>query len=505
MTLDIHLLGEVRFLHDGQPVNLGPRQQRTVFVALLTCAGRPVSTETLIKRVWDGLPPAAPRKVLNVYLSRIRRLLEAVTATGTATTAPITLRRTDDGYLIDIPPDHVDLHRFRHLLDRAMSCPDPVEHLQLLEQALDLWTGPPLDGMEGTWVDAIRDRSRQEHLEAAVHWAETALELGHDQEVMLRLAGLAEEYPLAEPLAGARIRALVSAGREAEALACFADLRRRLLDHLGTGPGPELTALHTAVLRGEPVTRVPPAPTHHPAAARRVPAQLPGDVRAFVGRETELRSLHRWLDEALDTGRPALLSIVGADGVGKTGLAVHWAHQVAARFPHGQLFVELGTRRHTRPASPEEALTTALRCLGAPSEDLTGDRGHLAARYRNLLADLKVLVVLDDARDADQVRPLIPGAGLSAVLVTSRAPLPGLVARDGARRLHLDPLPTPDATTLVQRLLTRSRSTDELQHLPALTARCGGLPLALRRAAEHAQTHPTIPLNDLANTLPTLS
>ncbi len=516
--IDVHLLGEMRLRVGRQWVDPGPRQQRTVLAALLVDAGCPVPVEVLVTRVWGDEAPQGSRKVLHVQLSRIRRLLQEAGAELPPAQAP-SVDRLAGGYRITVPAERVDLFRFRALLAQAQDQYELTGRRRALEEALRLWTGTPLTGLTGRWVERVRARARQERLEAVVQWAGIAAGGGGAEETLVRLAGLEEEYPLAEPLAAARMRLLATHGRPAEALECFARLRRCLVEQLGTQPGPELLDLHTAILRGEPVPGTVLVTSRAGGEAgtgatdrsldgnramecpvARTPAQLPGDVRAFTGRERELRVLDGWAEEARVAGRSLLLAVVGMVGVGKTALAVHWGHRVTADYPGGQVYVDLRGDPAGGPLSGSAVVAAVLRAVGVPGESIPADLTAGSGLLRSLLAERRVLVVLDGATCVDQVRPLRPGAGGSVVLVTARDALPGLVIRDGARRLELDVLPDDEADELVRALLGGRPDPGAVAGGP-LARCCGHLPLAVRLGIEYAHAQGYCSADEIAAAL----
>ncbi|WP_285750694.1 BTAD domain-containing putative transcriptional regulator [Lentzea sp. NBRC 105346] len=407
--MEIRLLGTVEAFADGRPVRLGPPQQRLVLAVLATHAGRVVPAETLIDRVWDSAPHGA-RRTLHVYVSRLRHVLP--------------IPRRSGGYVLDVDPEVVDVHRFRRLRDRG-------DH----EEAIELWRGEPLATMPGAWAAAMRAAWEQDYLDAVVAWA-----AGTPSAAVGKLTELVGAYPLVESLAAELMRALQASGRSCEALRCYERIRRRLADEFGVDPGTALRRAHQAVLAG---------------TVSVVPAQLPADVPGFVGRRRQLAAL----DAALLTGGTA--TITGAEGVGKSALAVHWAHGVRGRFPDGQLYADL------RETTPAEALRGFLD--GAPNAS--------PALFRSTMAGKRALIVLDNVCDAAQVRPLLPGAPGCLVLVTSRDPLLGLVTA-GARPVGVGPLTGAEA-----RQLLANRVGAEPYGVEEIVARCGGVPGALAFAA----------------------
>jgi DNA-binding SARP family transcriptional activator len=270
--MEFRLLGEVELRAAGQVLDVRAPRLQAVLAALAVDAGRPVAMETLIDRVWDDTPPVEVRNVLYSYLSRIRRLLEQA-ARLTGGTA-VRIERRHAGYVLDIDPDLVDLHRFGHLVVQGSDRQRGDDgRAAALAEALGLWRGSPLAGLPGTWAAQVRDSWDLRRLDAVVQWAQIELRLGHPAAVITTLPDLATEYPLVEPLETLLMRALHAAGRGAEALCRYSAVRRRLADELGTDPGPELRALHQAILHGE----LPPPPADPVVAAVRTipPATLP--------------------------------------------------------------------------------------------------------------------------------------------------------------------------------------------------------------------------------------
>ncbi|MFE2885993.1 tetratricopeptide repeat protein [Streptomyces sp. NPDC059272] len=522
------LLGPVELWVAGRPVELGPAKRRTVLAALLVDAGRWVPAETLIDRVWGEDPPAQVRATLYAHVARIRRVLGEVGAglaeesggsehapdaedfeasagfpdshrTEVPSPAPV-LVRGPAGYRLDITPDLVDAHRFRELVARARRAEvsDAVRVLTLRE-AMGLWRGTPLAGLTGEWAARTRESWLHQYVDAVLAWADAELRVGGHLVVIDTLSDLVAEHPLVEPLTVALMRALHAAGRTPEALTCYAGLRRRLADELGTTPGAEARQEHQDLLTGKAAPR-PPYGTGNGNGAERarvVPAQLPLDAAGFTGREDELARLEKVLGAGGPRPSAVVVSAVsGTAGVGKTALAVHWAHRVRDRFPDGQLYVNLRGYDLDRPMTAPDALVRFLTALGVPGQDIPLEPDDRAARYRTEVAGRRMLIVLDNAATVEQVRPLLPGTGSCAVLVTSRDSLAGLVVREGAQRLDLDLLPADAARTLLRRLIG-PRAEAEPDAVGTLAAQCARLPLALRVAAELAAARPTTPLADL--------
>jgi DNA-binding SARP family transcriptional activator/Tfp pilus assembly protein PilF len=514
--MQFRLLGPVEIHSGGQVIEIGPPQQRLLTAALAVDAGRLVTAESLIDRVWDDAPAGA-RRTLHVLISKMRRMLKHARQPDQE---GVTVARRSGGYVLELGPDRVDLLRFRRLAVDARQA-DDASRVTSLRDAVALWQGEPLSGLPGNWAARTRQAWRQEYLEVAVGWARAELLSGDPAATIGTLTMLAEENPLAESVPAALMLALRAVGRPADALACYAQARRRLAEELGVDPGAELQAIYQATLRD--ASRAPDAPaavTVSPAAAdpapavserapaavghaRRVaPRELPAPVAHFAGRAAEFAALTGLLDQREEQmpGAVVISAIGGTAGVGKTALAVHWAHQVAERFPDGQLYVNLRGYDPGQPVPAADVLAGFLRSLGVPGQDIPPDQDQRAARYRSLLAGQRVLIVLDNAGSADQVRPLLPGSPACTVVVTSRGALAGLVARDGAARLDLDVLSPAEAVALL-RALIGTRVDAEPAAAAELAGQCCRLPLALRVAAELAAARPAASLAALVSEL----
>ncbi|WP_439658776.1 BTAD domain-containing putative transcriptional regulator [Lentzea sp. HUAS TT2] len=477
--MELRLFGEVQLSVDGGLLDVGTPRQQAVLAALAVDAGRPVAVEMLIDRVWHDDPPVQARNVLYSHLSRIRQLLRKAGEN-------IHVDRRNAGYVLDVDPDQVDLHRFSRLVELGRDARGgDVERAAVLTEALGLWRGTPLAGVRGEWVEQVRESWHRRRLDAIVLWGEVELRLGRFDGVIGALPDLLAEYPLAEPLEVLFMRALHAAGRDAEAVERYGVVRRRLADELGTDPGPELRALHSAILRGDL-----PKPGRERALA--TPAQLPPDIPAFAGRAEELRSLG---------STAGIIVVSGTAGVGKTTLAVHWAHLARAEFPGGQLYVNLrGFDPTGSPVAPGEAVRGFLDAFEVPSAQIPASLDAQVGLYRSLLADRRVLVVLDNARDAEQVRPLLPGAPGSLALVTSRSQLAGLVT-EGARPVPLDLLDDREARELLAGRLGAQRTAAEPDAVDEIVVLCARLPLALAVVAARAAMHPRFRLAALAREL----
>jgi DNA-binding SARP family transcriptional activator/tetratricopeptide (TPR) repeat protein len=497
-VVEFRLLGPVEVAASGRLIEVGPPQRCAVLAALAVDAGRPVTVETLIDRVWDDRPPEGARRALHAHITRIRRLLEHA---GAPDGRPARLLRRSGGYLLDIDPDRVDLHRFRRLFDQARDPGrDDTERVTALRAALDLWRGEPLAGLSARWAVRTRQGWSQQHLDALLAWARAELAVNNPETVIGRLTDLIDDHPLLEPLVAVLMRALHAVGRVTDALDLYTTTRARLVNELGTEPGAELQRVHQAVLRDD-LTR--PDQVRAPQLTRAVPAQLPRDVRGFSGRRNELAQLDSLLTTADEQAAPVIISaLAGTAGVGKTALAVHWAHQVRDRFPDGQLYVNLrGFGPSGQVMDPAEAVRRFLDALDVPPERIPVDLDAQAALYRSRLADRRMLIVLDNAGDTTQVLPLLPGTPTCLVLITSRQPLTGLIATDAAHLLTLDLLTPGEARQLLSRRIGADRVAAEPDAVEEIIARCARLPLALALVAARAAIRPRVGLHILADEL----
>ncbi|GAA1311427.1 transcriptional regulator AfsR [Saccharothrix xinjiangensis] len=448
------VLGPLEVRRRDQPVETGPVRQRVILALLLLNTGRPVPRARLVDVLWSAPPANAVNKVQG-YVAALRNALEP----GRRRRGESILRHSGGGYCLDVPRDLLDLSVFDDLLAAAAGA-RPDAALGLLRSALELWRGDVLADLGEAVADlpevqAVRSRHRQAVLLAArlaEGRAASAALVPH----LVRATGPA---PLDEELHAALVVALHRCGRRAEALRVFHAVRERLAEELGVGPGTRLSEAYHQVLR--------------PDADLSVPAQLPPDAPGFAGRSALVGSLTRRLTERRRD--PGVVLLSGVAGAGKTALAVRVARLVAEVFPDGQLFADLeGTG--DRPADPDEVLRGFLGALGVPDERVPAALPARTALFRSLLAHRRVLVVLDDARDAAQVRPLLPGSATNAVLLTSRS---HLAALDVADRVDVGVLSTPDAVAL----LSAALGGPPRDGAGELVAACGHLPLALRIAA----------------------
>ncbi|HEU4426091.1 MAG TPA: BTAD domain-containing putative transcriptional regulator [Pilimelia sp.] len=484
------MLGPLR-VWDGAALSpIRAPQQRVVLAMLLAEAGRVVSIDRLIDEIWADRPPRAAVGTVQGYVMRLRRMLG-----GDGTVALVT---RGHGYEMQIGDDDLDATVYERLAEsgrRSLAEGRLELATTQLSEALALWRGPALaDVPAGPVLSAETLRLEQSRLSALEGRLGALLDLGGHADVVDELHRLVGEHPLREGLWAQLMRALYRCGRRAEGLEAYQRARRTLRDQLGLEPGQPLRDLQAAILAGdiELSAPAPPRPSTEEPARSTVPAQLPADVAHFTDRRGPLAELDTMLPGAGDRHPSVVVisTIAGTAGVGKTALAVHWAHQVADRFPDGQLYVDLRGYTAGPRLRPVEALARFLRALGVPPRDVPMEVDEAAALYRSRLAGKRVLVLLDNAGHAEQVRPLLPGSPGCVVVITSRDQFGGLVAREGAVRVALDVLTPSEAHALLTRLLGLDRANAEPAAITDLAALCGYLPLALRIAAANIAGHP---------------
>ncbi len=505
--LRIELLGQVRAWRGEEELTLGPPRRRVVLTVLALRANQVVSREEIVDAVWGDAPPATAINGMYIHIGALRRVLEPEPDGS----QPV-LVSSGTGYLLRLAPDQLDLAVFGNHLERARrlradgALGPAVEEL---DAALPLWQGTPLAGVSSPVVEAQRLRLTEQRLTAVEDRAEALLELGQHAALVAELSALAEEHPLRERPRTLLMLAMYRAGRQADALAVYRDTHRMLVEELGIEPGPQLRRVHREIASNRDAKLVKPADMRQGPrdADPFVPRQLPPAVRHFAGRSTELQSLTGVLDEAVATGNTVVISAIdGTAGIGKTALAVLWAHRVAARFPDGQLYVNLrGFDPADAPMAPADALRGFLEALQVPRDRIPAGFDAQVDLYRSLLAGRRVLIVLDNARDVEQVRPLLPGTVGCLALVTSRNRLTGLVTGDvtgdGAYAITLGLLTAAEARELLTRHLGAARVAAEAAAADQLIDDCARLPLALSIVAARAATRPRFTLGTLTQEL----
>lgn len=532
--MEFRLLGPVEVVAEGRAVALGGSRPTAVLVAMLLRLNQPVTTDYLVEAAWTTPPPSVAANLRNV-VSRLRRRLERPGG-------PQLVSRPG-GYQLTADPDSLDVLRFEAGLasgQAAIMRGDLVGGAQHLRAALALWRGAPLHALPATPALAMEvGRLEEFRLTAIEAYAGARLALGDHEGVAGELPALVAQHPFRERLWAHLMVALYRCGRQVDALAAYADVRQHLASELGMEPGPELHRLQEQILRADPALDIPadsapsgqvePAPQGSgevaPAVVDASPAQLPPAIADFTARNQEVTLLCDGLtrdmppeDGLTEDGlgwdglsrddhdglvprgdgvpfpAPAVWAINGAAGVGKTSLAIHVAHMVRGAYPDGQLYLNLRGVQ-PRPVAPAVALDRLLRALGVPGSAIPAALDDRIALYRARLADRRVLVVLDNAADESQVRPLLPGTPASAVLVTSRPVLAGL---EGAHVVPLDVLPPADALLMLRRAVGAARVAAEPAAAEAIVDRCGRLPLAVRVAAARLVARPHWRLAQLA-------
>ncbi|MFC5818538.1 AfsR/SARP family transcriptional regulator [Nonomuraea harbinensis] len=460
---------------EGIRTSVPGQKNRVLLATLLLHADQCVSVDQLARRLWGDRLPRDPRRVVQTYVVRLRRWL----GDGGL------IRTRDGGYVMELDHERLDLLEFRRLLRLAARAGRPEDEVALLRRAVGLWRGPACENVESDVLHHLDVPILTEQYQHAVERrVDLELRAGPPGELIAELRALTREHPLRERHWAQLMTALRGCGRRAEALDVYSSVFRTLRDELGIEPGRELRELHEAILSGDDVAFPGVTP----------PRELPPDVRHFVGRARELRLLDDALAEEGSAARTAV--VVGRGGVGKTAMAIRWCASVAGDFPDGQLYLDL-RGFDARPAlEPADALRALLRGLGVAPGDIPADETAASALFRTRTTGRRLLVLLDNALDTRQVRPLLPGRG-PVVVVTSRNQLRGLVASGAATRVVLRPLSDDESAALLAALLAKDpawRETDQARRLAALAE---GLPLALRVIGERLARQPELPLTDL--------
>ncbi|PWU52044.1 transcriptional regulator [Micromonospora sp. S4605] len=498
--MEFRVLGAVEAYAAGASIDLGSRQQRLVLGLLLLEPGRPVTVDRLVELLWGSDPPASARGTLQALVSRLRACLRrARDATGADPSDSCEILRTGGGYLLRVDPGAVDVHRFTELVTRARQA-DDAPAVELFDLALQLWRGDPLADVAPTDVrDRLCAGLREVMWTAVEDRLEARIRLGRSREALDELTKLVAEHPVRQRLAGQLMLVLHREGRTDEALRTYRDLRARLVAEFGLDPSPELRQLEAAILRADRTLEVAPGrPTGRRADPPVRPAELPPAHGVFVGRRAELATLDGQLDAVRCGAGAGIVVIDGMGGIGKTALALHWGHLRRRDFPDGQVYLDLrGFSPGDTPMRPAEALPRLLLSLGVPAAEIPPTVDAQSGRMRSLTDGRRLLLVLDNAYDASQVRPLLPGNLAGLVVVTSRRRLTGLVVREQAVPLSLAPLRPAESVDLVAGCLHRSRPDERA----ALADYCGHVPLAIRIVAARALELPDRPLGDLLGEL----
>lgn len=482
------LLGTLKVQLEGERVDLGGLRQQRLLVMLLLDVNRVVSADRLIEAMWDGEPPVTARRQLHNAIAALRRSFAA---------AKEVVVKDGPGYRINVAPQDIDAHRFTTMITSASADGGRTDAtIELLEAGLALWEGPALSGLSSPLLDIVAAKLEEKRLAATELLFALRLDGGDSATLVPQLGELVSRHPLREETRRLLMLALHQTGRKADALTVYEQGRRLLRDEIGVDPSPSLRDLYGRILRDElpearhPVPPAPPAPTR-PATCNR--SCLPYDTAHFTGRVAELRSL---TPPRSATGTAlGIVAIDGMPGVGKTTLAIRLAHQVAQHYPDGHLFIDLhGASCDHAPLEPAAALERLLLDFGLPPDQIPQDTRQRAARWRAEVADRRVLVVLDNALDARQIRPLLPGTGRAQVIITSQRRLAGL---DGVTSVCLDVFAAADAAALFTRIVGATRIRHRPDAVAEIVALCGHLPLAISVVACRFHNRPAWSLDDL--------
>jgi DNA-binding SARP family transcriptional activator len=477
------LLGPVRGWLDGAELELGSPDQRAVLAFLLLREGRPAAAEEIIEALWGEDAPPSVQGVLRTYVYRLRRLFS-----GVLDGDPL-IQSVGGSYVLPAAGESVDARVFQQRITearRARGQGDPAQAAASLREGLELWQGTPLSGVRGSYAERQRQRLEQLHDEAREERLIADVERGAHLEVFPELTQAVADSPLRERLRELLMLALYRAGRQAEALEVYSDAYRVLDEELGIAPGAALRELHTRILQADPELELPagqgsPGP---PAAPLPAPAQLPPDIPDFTGREAEIAEITSVL--SAPGSRAPVVGLTGLGGMGKSTLAVHAARLMSHQFPGGQVYADLGASRDT-PADPADVLTGFLRAGGVRTGDIPPGLDERAALWRTMLTGRNMLIMLDDAADAEQVRHLLPAAAGSAGIVTSWRRITTLPSLSW---IKVDAMTPEDSVRLLARIAGADRIAAE--HGPAshLAAACSHQPLAVRVAAARLLDRP---------------
>ncbi|WP_283134504.1 AfsR/SARP family transcriptional regulator [Rhizohabitans arisaemae] len=489
--MQFSILGPVRVQGNGRTSALGRSQRRGLLGFLLLNAERVVTLDAVIDALWGGAPPPSARSQVYSAIYAIRSELGNLGIEGVTSVR--------GGYMLKAGLEDLDLARFEACERQARSQQDPENVVRLLRRGLGLWNGPALSDASGAYVESVRTHLEEKRLAGVETLIDAELALGRHALVVSEFQGLVSSHPLRERLHTQLMVALYRSGRQVDALDLARDMRHRLVEEHGLDPGHTVVALEQAILRGEPSLNLS-APRYVAATGRAplrdAPAQLPGNFADFTGRDEELAAAVRTLTGE-PKAAPPICVVAGPPGVGKTALAVHIGHRLVESYPDCQLFVDL-CGVDSRSANPADVLAGFLRALGVDPGAIPESSDERSALYRTLLADRRSLVVLDNAMDENQVRPLLPGAATCAVLVTSRRRLTGLGAQ---ALLVLRPFDGEESVTLLSRIVGAERVAAEDTGTHEVARLCGGMPLALRIAGARLVARPHRGIGELAERL----
>lgn len=492
--MEYRVLGSVDLWRDGRSVPVMGQKQRTLLAVLVLSANQVVSHDRLLAALWGSEIPLTGRRLLHNHLWSLRRLLTDATH----------LSRTPAGYSLHVPPKASDLDVFTtetRVARTALDAGDVAQAADHLRLALALWRGPALAGTREELQLVEGAALEEQRMAVLLDRIETDLALGRHADLLGELRRLVAEHPLRERLRGQLMLALHRGGRTAEALEEYRLGRDHMRDEYGLEPGEGLTKLHQTILSEDsagggkadgPAPREPVVPLG-PSFA---PRQLPVDIPRFTGRQESLGKLDVLISDGQDNAPIVISAIGGAGGVGKTALATHWSHRVADRFPDGQLYVNLHGYSYSESLTSTQVLRQFLQGLGLATDQIPHSMEERATLYRSLIADKRILVVLDNAASPEQVRPLLPGSALCRVIITSRDSLRGLSVTHDVHNITLDVMTKKEGRALLLNVLGAKRSVNDLSILDEIAELCGYLPLALRLAAAHLTGRPELAISD---------
>jgi len=491
------ILGPLEVTAGSERLDLGGTRQRIVFASLLLNVNRVVTTARLLEAIYGVDLPPTSRSQAQICISSLRRIFASHAGVITIRTHPL-------GYAIDLDGERLDAQRFAGLVAIGRAARDagaPERAVATYRDALRLWRGPALDGIDSQLIRASATQLDEQRITLIEDCIGLELGLGRHHELIGELTELTEEHPLREGLRGHLMLALYRCDRTAEALQVYRQTRQRMISELGVEPGGPLRQLEHAILTADPALALPSGPVRIAPLRTKVPSMLPGDMADFVGRAEQIEQIREHLTGGTGERTPGsavpLVVIVGKGGVGKTSLAVHVANQLAALFPAGQLFASLhGATSHQ--VDPAQTLERFLRTLGVPGPEIPDGLDERAEVYRSLLGDQKVLVVLDDAVSENKVAPLLPGSGAAAGIITSRNRLTGLA---GAIQVELDVFAPGTSLDLLSRIVGAARTESQPDQAMMIAEHCGHLPLALRISGARLSARPHWSIRQLADRL----
>jgi DNA-binding SARP family transcriptional activator/tetratricopeptide (TPR) repeat protein len=488
------ILGPLEILDGSERLELGGARQQIVIATLLLSANRVVTMDRLLEAIYgEDLPPTA-RSQAQIAISSLRRLFASYISDTVISTHA-------HGYVIQVDSGQLDSQQFDELVATARAAREasqPDQAVASYRDALRLWRGPAFDGIDSQLIRVAASRLDEQRISTNEDRISLELDLTRHHELVGELTELVEEYPLRERLRGQLMLALYRCDRTAEALQVYRQARRTLIDELGIEPSERLQNLEHSILTSDPALDPTPEPVTARPVAHQVPRLLPTDIADFTGRDEEIEQINRYLDPGAEERHAVpVVVIMGKAGVGKTSIAVHASHGVAHHFPDGQLFADLhGGGSHT--LSPMQVLERFLRALGVPGSQIPESLDERAEVYRNLLADRKILVVLDDAVSESQVSPLLPGRSVAAVIITSRRRLAGL---PGVTHVEAKVFDAKMSLDLLARIAGDVRVQTQSEAAAEVAEQCGHLPLALRIAGARLSARPHWSIHQLVERL----